>query len=288
MNEVESVALVAGVHTFGLAHGAGDAAKVGVEPEGGAIEAQGFGWLSTHGVGSGGDTISSGIEGAWTPTPTTWDMSYFDTLFGFEWELGKSPAGAHQWHPKDPDSAKLVPDAHDPAKTHKPMMTTADMALRMDPEYERISRHYHANPDLFADAYARAWFKLTHRDMGPKVCYLGKDVPDEDLIWQDPVPAVDHPLVDASDIAKLKADIAATGLSVAEMVSTAWASASTFRGSDKRGGANVLQQRRQKGLVGRSDRPCWVRRCRTGCQSRRSRHRSALHTGPHRCHSRAD
>ena len=238
MNDEETVALVAGGHTFGKAHGAGDAAKVGVEPEGGAIEAQGFGWLSTHGVGSGGDTITSGIEGAWTPTPTTWDMSYFDTLFGFEWELGKSPAGAHQWHPKDPDSAKLVPDAHDPAKTHKPMMTTADMALRMDPEYERISRHYHANPDLFADAYARAWFKLTHRDMGPKVCYLGKDVPDEDLIWQDPVPAVDHPLVDASDIAKLKADIAATGLSVAEMVSTAWASASTFRGSDKRGGAN--------------------------------------------------
>ncbi|MDF1793498.1 MAG: catalase/peroxidase HPI [Thalassobaculaceae bacterium] len=243
MNDEETVALTAGGHTFGKCHGAGDAANVGADPEGGSIEAMGFGWLSSFRSGKGGDAITSGIEGAWTPNPTQWDMGYFDMLFGFEWELTKSPAGAYQWTPKDVDEAHMAPDAADPSKKVKTIMTTADMAMRMDPAYEKISRRFHANPDEFADAFARAWFKLTHRDMGPKACYLGPEVPAEDLIWQDPIPAVDHPLVSDADIAKLKADILASGLSVADLVKTAWASASNFRGSDKRGGANGARVR---------------------------------------------
>ncbi len=243
MNDYETVALVAGGHTFGKAHGAGDAALVGVEPEGGAIEDQGLGWNSKFESGLAGHTITSGIEGAWTATPTTWDDSYFKTLFGFEWELGKSPAGAHQWHPKGGAGADLVPDAFDPNKRHAPMMTTADLALRFDPAYEKISRHFMANPDEFADAFARAWYKLTHRDMGPLARYRGALVPKEVQIWQDPVPAVDHPLVDAQDVASLKAKLLASGLGIPQLVRTAWASASTFRGSDKRGGANGARLR---------------------------------------------
>ncbi len=238
MNDEETVALVAGGHTFGKAHGAGDPTLVGAEPEGASIEEMGMGWTNTFESGVGVHATTSGIEGAWTPTPIQWDMSYFDTLLNNEWELTKSPAGANQWKPKGDAMANTVPDAETGEAKYQPMMTTADIALRTDPEYLRISKHYHANPDVFADAYARAWFKLTHRDMGPKVRYLGKEVPAEDLIWQDPIPEVDHPLVDDGDIATLKDKIAATGLSVSEMVSTAWASASTFRGSDKRGGAN--------------------------------------------------
>jgi catalase-peroxidase len=238
MNDEETVALVAGGHTFGKAHGAGDAAHVGPEPEGAPIEAMGLGWLSTHGSGKGVDTITSGIEGAWKPNPTKWDMGYFDMLFGYEWELVKSPAGAHQWRAKDVRPEHMIPDAHDPSKSYAPMMTTADLSLRFDPLYEPISRRFHQNPELFADVFARAWFKLTHRDMGPRACYLGSEVPAENLIWQDPVPAVDHALIDARDAADLKARILATGLSVSELVSVAWASASTFRNSDKRGGAN--------------------------------------------------
>jgi catalase-peroxidase len=238
MNDYETVALTAGGHTFGKAHGAGDAASVGVAPEGADIEEQGFGWKNSFSSGKGGDAITSGIEGAWTPTPIQWDMSYFETLFGYEWELTKSPAGANQWKPVGSSGDGTVPDAHDPSKRHAPMMTTADMAMRMDPAYEKISRHFMAHPEEFADAYARAWFKLTHRDMGPRARYLGKLVPSEELIWQDPVPAVDHPLVDANDVAALKSKILASGLSISQLASTAWASASTFRGSDKRGGAN--------------------------------------------------
>ncbi len=238
MNDEETVALTAGGHTFGKAHGAGDAAKVGPEPERADIAEQGFGWISTHGSGKGNDTITSGIEGSWTPNPIQWDNGYFDVLFGYEWELAKSPAGAWQWHPKDLKPEHHAPSAHDPSKKVTVMMTTADMAMRMDPAYEKISRRFHANPAEFADAFARAWFKLTHRDMGPRSRYLGKLVPSEVLIWQDPVPAVDHPLVDANDVAALKAKVLGSGLSTQELVSTAWASASTFRGSDKRGGAN--------------------------------------------------
>ena len=238
MDDYETVALTAGGHTFGKAHGAGDTALVGREPEGAGIEEQGLGWISRFGSGKGGDAITSGIEGAWTPNPIQWDNGYFETLFGYEWELSKSPAGAHQWKPKDPAAASAVPDAHDPAKRHAPMMTTADMAMRMDPAYEKISRHFMQNPQEFADAFARAWFKLTHRDMGPRARYLGKLVPKEVLIWQDPIPAVDHALVDAQDIAALKARILASGLSISQLVTTAWASAASFRGSDKRGGAN--------------------------------------------------
>jgi catalase-peroxidase len=238
MNDEETVALTAGGHTFGKTHGAASATHVGPEPEGAPIEAQGFGWISSHGSGKGGDAITSGIEGAWTPKPTQWDMGYFDMLFGYEWELTKSPAGAWQWVAKDVAEEHMVPDAHDPSKRHAPIMTTADMAMRMDPVYEPISRRFHEHPDEFADAFARAWFKLTHRDMGPRARYLGPEVPAEELIWQDPVPAVDHELVDAKDIAALKATLLASGLSVAELVSTAWASAATFRGSDYRGGAN--------------------------------------------------
>ncbi len=238
MNDVETVALTAGGHTFGKAHGAGSPDLVGAEPEGAPIEQQGTGWKNAHGTGVGGDTTTSGIEGAWTPTPTQWDNSYFDMLFGYEWELTKSPAGAQQWKPSDPAAAELVPDAHDPSRRHAPMMTTADMAMRMDPVYEPISRRFHENSEEFADAVARAWFKLTHRDMGPKARYLGPEVPAEDLIWQDPVPAVDHALVSEAEISSIKERLVASGLTVGELVSTAWAAASTFRDSDKRGGAN--------------------------------------------------
>jgi len=237
MNDYETVALVAGGHTFGKCHGAGPTSHVGAEPEGSNIEELGFGWKNAYESGIGAHTITSGLEGAWTPTPTKWDMSYFETLFGNEWELTRSPAGAQQWKPKG-DASRIVPDAHIPGKFNQPMMTTADMALRMDPAYEKISRHFMANPAEFADAFARAWFKLTHRDMGPKVRYLGPLVPAEDLIWQDPVPAVDHPLIDAADTSALKKKLLESGLSIAQLVKTAWASASTFRGSDLRGGAN--------------------------------------------------
>jgi len=238
MDDEETVALIAGGHTFGKTHGAGDAAHVGPEPEGADIEQQGLGWASSYGSGKGGDTISSGLEVTWTSTPTKWSNNFFWNLFGYEWELTKSPAGAHQWTPKHGMGARSVPDAHDPEKRHAPSMLTSDLALRADPAYEKISRRFYENPDLFADAFARAWFKLTHRDMGPKARYLGPEVPGEDLIWQDPIPTADHPLIDAADIADLKEKILATGLTVSQLVSTAWASASTFRGSDKRGGAN--------------------------------------------------
>lgn len=238
MNDEETVALTAGGHTFGKAHGAGDATHVGAEPEGADITEQGFGWKNSFGSGKGAHTITSGIEGAWTPNPIKWDNGYFETLFGYDWVLTKSPAGAHQWTPKDEAAANTVPDAHDASKRHAPMMTTADMAMRMDPAYEKISRRFMANPAEFADAFARAWFKLTHRDMGPVTRYLGPLVPKEVLIWQDPVPSVEHELVDATDIAGLKTKILTSGLSISHLVSTAWASASTFRGSDKRGGAN--------------------------------------------------
>ncbi|SKA24250.1 catalase-peroxidase [Trichlorobacter thiogenes] len=238
MNDEETVALIAGGHTFGKCHGAGTADHVGPEPEGAGLAEQGLGWKSSFKSGKGGDTISSGIEGAWKPNPTTWDMGYLKVLFKYEWELVKSPAGAHQWLAKDVDDEDLVVDAHDPSKKRRPMMTTADLSLKFDPVYEKIARGYLANPDQFADAFARAWFKLTHRDMGPRSRYLGAEVPAEELIWQDPVPAVDHELINAKDITELKASILATGLSISQLVSTAWASASTFRGSDKRGGAN--------------------------------------------------
>jgi catalase-peroxidase len=238
MNDEETVALTAGGHTFGKCHGAGSQTLVGPVPEAAGIEELGLGWTSRFGSGKGGDTIGSGLEGSWTPTPTKWDMSYFDMLFGYEYELTKSPAGAWQWKPKDVAEKDLAPAAHDPSKRVPTMMTTADMAMRMDPVYERISRDFQKNPAAFADAFARAWFKLTHRDMGPRARYLGPDVPAEELIWQDPVPAVDHALIDAKDIAALKARILASGVSISELVGAAWASASTFRGSDKRGGAN--------------------------------------------------
>jgi catalase-peroxidase len=238
MNDEETVALVAGGHTFGKCHGAGPATHVGPEPEGAAIEEQGLGWRSSFGSGTGGDTISSGLEGAWKANPTQWDMGYLNTLFKYEWELVKSPAGANQWLAKDVAEEDMVIDAHDPTKKHRPMMTTADLSLRFDPVYEPIARRFQQNPAAFADAFARAWFKLTHRDMGPRARYLGPEVPAEELIWQDPVPPVTHPLVDARDIAALKARILASGLTVSPLVATAWGSAATFRGSDKRGGAN--------------------------------------------------
>ncbi len=238
MNDYETVALCAGGHTFGKTHGAASEDFKGADPEGADIAEQGLGWTSKFGSGKGVDTISSGLEGAWTPTPTTWDNSYFETLFGYEWELTKSPAGAHQWRPKDGAGAGTVPDAHDPSKRHAPFMATTDISLRADPAYEKISRHFHQNPQEFADAYAKAWYKLTHRDMGPITRYLGPLVPKGQLIWQDPVPSVDHELVGEQDIAALKASVLASGLSISELVSTAWASAATFRGSDKRGGAN--------------------------------------------------
>jgi catalase-peroxidase len=238
MNDEETVALIAGGHAFGKTHGAGDAKHVGPEPEAAPIEEQGLGWKSSFGTGKGGDTISSGLEVTWTNTPTKWSNNFFRILFGYEWELTKSPAGAHQWKPKGGAGAGTIPDAHDPSKRHAPSMLTTDLALRFDPVYEKISRRFYENPDQLADAFARAWFKLTHRDMGPRARYLGPEVPAEELIWQDPIPAVNHKLIDAQDIASLKGKILASGLSISELVSTAWASASTFRGSDKRGGAN--------------------------------------------------
>ncbi len=238
MNDEETVALIAGGHTFGKTHGAGDVKHVGAEPEAAGIEEQGLGWISSFGSGKGGDTISSGLEVTWTTTPTKWSNNFLWNLFGYEWELTKSPAGAHQWTPKHGMGAGTVPDAHDPAKRHTPSMLTTDLSLRFDPAYEKIARRFLENPDQFADAFARAWFKLTHRDMGPRARYLGSLVPQEELIWQDPVPAVDHKLVDAQDIAALKGKILASGLGIPQLVTTAWASASTFRGSDKRGGAN--------------------------------------------------
>lgn len=243
MNDEETVALIAGGHTFGKTHGAGDTGLVGPEPEGASIQEQGLGWHSDFGSGKGVDTITSGLEGAWTPNPIKWDNGYFDMLFGYEWELTKSPAGAQQWTPTDQSAAKLVPDAHDPDRRHAPMMATTDIALRTDPAYLEISRRFHANLDEFADAFARAWFKLTHRDMGPKSRYVGAEVPAEDLIWQDPIPAPDHAIIDAADAAALKSSIMATGLSVSELVGAAWASAATYRGSDKRGGANGARLR---------------------------------------------
>ena len=239
MNDYETVALIAGGHTFGKTHGAAsDAEYVEAEPAGAGIEMQSLGWKNNFGSGKGSDTITSGLEGAWTDTPTKWSNKFFENLFGYEWELTKSPAGAHQWKPKNNEGAGTFPDAHDPEKKHAPFMLTTDLSLRMDPAYEKISRHFYENPDEFADAYARAWFKLTHRDMGPVTRYLGPEVPEEELIWQDPIPAADYELISDSDIAVLKANILASGLSISELVSTAWASASTFRGSDKRGGAN--------------------------------------------------
>jgi catalase-peroxidase len=238
MNDEETVALVAGGHTFGKAHGAGDAAHVGREPESASIEEMGLGWKNAFGTGKGAHAITSGIEGAWKPNPTRWDNGYFDMLFGYDWELTKSPAGAHQWVAKNVNAEHLIPDAHDPSKKHPPMMTTADLSLRFDPAYEKIARDFHRNPQKFAAAFARAWFKLTHRDMGPRARYLGPEAPAEVLIWQDPVPAVDHALVNEQGVAALKASVLASGLTISQLISTAWASASTFRGSDKRGGGN--------------------------------------------------
>jgi catalase-peroxidase len=243
MNDEETVALIAGGHSFGKTHGAGDASLVGVEPEGADVEAQGLGWASTFGTGKGGDAITSGLEVTWTATPTRWSNNFFQNLFGYEWELTKSPAGAHQWKPKGSAGAGSVPDAHNPSKRHAPAMLTTDLALRFDPVYERISRRFYEHPDQFADAFARAWFKLTHRDMGPRSRYLGPLVPREPLLWQDPIPALDHRLIDEWDIADLKARILASGLSISQLVATAWASAATFRGSDKRGGANGARLR---------------------------------------------
>jgi catalase-peroxidase len=243
MNDEETVALIAGGHTFGKTHGAGDASLVGVEPEGADVEAQGLGWMSTFGTGKGGDAITSGLEVTWTTTPTRWSNNFFQNLFGYEWELTKSPAGAHQWKPKGSAGAGSVPDAHDPSKRHAPAMLTTDLALRFDPIYERISQRFYEHPDQFADAFARAWFKLTHRDMGPRSRYLGPLVPQEPLLWQDPIPALDHRLIDEWDIADLKTRILKSGLSISQLVATAWASAATFRGSDKRGGANGARVR---------------------------------------------
>jgi len=244
MNDEETVALIAGGHSFGKTHGAADAGKyVGAQPAAATIEEQGTGWKNTFGSGNAGDTITSGLEGAWTTTPTRWSNNFFENLFGYDWELTKSPAGAHQWKPKGNAGAGLVPDAHDPAKKHAPFMLTTDLSLRFDPAYEKISRRFYDHPEEFADAFARAWYKLTHRDMGPKARYLGPEVPKEDLIWQDPLPAVTHKLIDEKDVANLKAKVLASGLSVSQLVSTAWASASTFRGSDKRGGANGARLR---------------------------------------------
>jgi catalase-peroxidase len=243
MDDEETVALIAGGHTFGKTHGAGPADNVGPDPEAAPLEMQGLGWPNTFGTGKGGDAITSGLEGAWTTTPTTWDNTFFEILFGHDWELSKSPAGAHQWKPKDGAAAGTVPDAHDPAKSHAPTMLTTDLSLRFDPVYEPISRRFLEHPEQFADAFARAWFKLTHRDMGPVVRYLGPEVPAEKLVWQDPIPAVTHPLVDAADVEALKERVLASGLSVAQLVSTAWAAAASFRGSDKRGGANGARLR---------------------------------------------
>lgn len=263
MNDEETVALVAGGHTFGKAHGAGSPDLMGPEPEGAPIEEQGLGWHNRFGSGKGADATTSGIEGAWKPNPTTWDRGYFEMLFGYEWELEKSPYGAWQWRAKDVREEHLIPDAHDPSKRHRPMMTTADLSLRFDPIYEPIARRFHQDQQAFADTFARAWFKLTHRDMGPKSLYLGPEVPAEDLIWQDPLPAVDHPLIGPASIAELKARVLASGLTTAELVATAWASASTFRGSDKRGAPTAPACAWRPRRTGRSTSPsswqgCWA------------------------------
>jgi catalase-peroxidase len=311
MNDEETVALIAGGHTFGKTHGAGDPSLVGPEPEGGAIEDQGLGWKSKHGTGFGADAITGGPEVTWSQTPTKWSNHFFDNLFKNEWELTKSPAGAYQWKAKGAEAT--IPDAYDKSKKHVPTMLTTDLALRMDPAYEKISRRFYEHPDQFADAFARAWFKLTHRDMGPIARYHGPLVPKETLIWQDPIPAVDHPLIGEQDIAALKAKILASGLSVSQLVSTAWASASTFRGSDKRGGANGarirlapqkdwdgqpagsagdgaaearsdpegVQRWRQEGLARRPDRSRRQRRGREGREGGRTRREGSLHAGPH-------
>ncbi|CAL9346928.1 Catalase-peroxidase [Streptomyces sp. enrichment culture] len=269
MDDEETVALIAGGHTFGKTHGAGPADHVGADPEGAPLEQQGLGWSNSYGTGKGADTITSGLEGTWTTTPTAWDNSFFEILFGYEWELFESPAGAHQWRPKDGAGAGTVPDAHDPAKTHAPTMLTTDLSLRFDPVYEQISRRFLADPAAFADAFARAWFKLTHRDMGPVARYLGPEVPSETLLWQDPLPERAHDLVDGSDVAGLKAAVLDSGLTVGELVSTAWASASSFRGSDKRGGANGARIRLQPQAgweVNEPDRLARVLRTLTGIQ----------------------
>ena len=316
MNDEETVALIAGGHTFGKTHGAGDPTLVGPEPEAASIEEQGLGWKSKFGTGKGADAITGGPEVIWSQTPTKWSNNFFANLFGYEWELTKSPAGAYQWKPKNGAGAGTVPDAHDPSKRHAPSMLTTDLALRFDPAYEKISRRFYENPDQFADAFARAWFKLTHRDMGPIVRYLGPLVPKEHLLWQDPIPAVNHPLIGEQDIAALKAKILASGLSVSQLVSTAWASASTFRGSDKRGGANgarirlapqkdwevnqpaqlakVLQTLEaiqkefnasqsggKKGLACRPDRSRRRRRDRESGEGRRARREGPLHARAH-------
>ena len=324
MNDEETVALIAGGHTFGKTHGAADPARyVGPEPEGASIEQQGLGWANSFGTGSGDDAITSGLEGAWTKNPVKWDNGFFENLFGYEWELTKSPAGAWQWTPKDASAAGTVPDAHDPSKRHAPMMLTTDLALRIDPIYEPISRRFYQNPDQLADAFAEAWFKLTHRDMGPLARYLGPEVPAEPRIWQDPVPAVDHALIDAADIAVLKTKILASGLSISRLVATAWASAATFRGGDKRGGANgarirlapqkdwavnepaqlavALAQagedpagvqrravRQQEGVARRPDRSGWLCGCRAGGEASRPHRAGAVHARPHRCVAGAD
>jgi catalase-peroxidase len=313
MNDEETVALTCGGHTFGKCHGAGPATHVGPEPEAAPIEQQGLGWTSSFKSGKGGDQIGSGLEGSWTPTPTKWDMSYLDMLFGNDWVNSKSPAGAWQWTPKQATDGNTAPASHDASKKVPIIMTDADMAMRMDPIYEPIARRFHQDPEAFADAFARAWFKLTHRDMGPKSRYLGPEVPKEDLIWQDPIPAVDHELVNDADVAALKAQVLASGLSVSELVSTAWASASTFRGSDKRGGANGARIRlapqkdweanqpgatgqgagqtrsrpesvqcgRQEGLAGRPHRAGRLRRRRSGCQESGRQRDGTVHAGPH-------
>ncbi len=260
MNDEETVALVAGGHTFGKAHGAGDAALVGREPEGAEMEHMGMGWISKHGSGKGGDAITSGLEGAWKPKPTTWDNGYLETLFKYDWKLVKSPAGAFQWIPSDESAANLVEDAHDKNKKHAPIMTTADLALKMDPAYEKIARHFLENFEAFEDAFARAWFKLTHRDMGPRSRYLGSEVPKEVLIWQDPVPAVDHELINDHDISALKSEVLNSGLSVSELVATAWASAASFRGSDKRGGANGARIRLEPQINWEANNPARVKK----------------------------
>ena len=321
MNDEETVALIAGGHTFGKTHGAGDAKLVGPDPEAAGIEQQGLGWKSSFGTGKGGDTITSGLEVTWSQTPTRWSNHFFENLFKYEWELSKSPAGAHQWVAKG--AAATIPDAHDPSKKRVPTMLTTDLSLRFDPAYEKISRRFLEHPAELADAFARAWFKLTHRDMGPRARYLGPEVPAEEFIWQDPIPAVDHPLIDQDDIVALKGKLLGSGLSVSELVSTAWASASTFRGSDKRGGANgarirlapqkdwevnqpaqlakVLKTlagiqgqfnsgagRGQEGLARRSDRARRLRGRRAGGEERRSRGDGAVHAGPHGRRAGAD
>ena len=323
MNDEETVALIAGGHSFGKTHGAGPASHVGPEPEAAPLEEQGLGWKSSFGSGKGGDAITSGLEVTWTNTPTMWSNNFFRILFSNEWELTKSPAGAHQWRPKGGAGAGTIPDAHDPSKRHAPTMLTTDLSLRFDPAYEKISRRFYEHPDQLADAFARAWFKLTHRDMGPRARYLGPEVPAEELIWQDPIPAVSHPLIDEQDIASLKGRILSSGLSVSQLVSTAWASASTFRGSDKRGGANgarirlapqkdwevnqppelakvlrVLEGiqrefngcslRRQEGLACRPDRSGRLRRRRAGREEGRSRCDGPLLAGTHGCPAGAD